>query len=374
MHREHANIAPFSRHLQRRARSGLVWGLLLFVLGQLAFVVAINRWRHELRDPEYGTKLALLRQRIREDPERPLLLVLGSSRTGVGFSPQALTQYGLPETAGLVPFNFGLTGAGPILELLCLRRLLAEGIRPTYVAVEILPPLLHQEGGWTEEGWLNFDRLGWQDLPHLARYVADRRGLYRRWAEAALTPWTSHRFCIMSRFAPAWLAWASRQDVWRDLDGWGWLPYPRPTVARDERLRALDVARRTYQESLAHFRLTPNPDRALRELLQLCADRNIKVLLFTMPEGSEFRRWYPPDSRAEIAAYLNQVAQDFGSAVWLARDDMTDDHFVDSHHLLPDSAAQFTRNFAREVLPQLVRGREGQATQPIAPPIASVSR
>src|SRR5262245_4077574 len=78
------------RALSARGRRALGWGLILFLLGQLALALFVE-WGHpEIIDPEYGRRLQLLRERRAEAPGRPLVLVLGSSRTAMGFRPEAL--------------------------------------------------------------------------------------------------------------------------------------------------------------------------------------------------------------------------------------------------------------------------------------------
>src|SRR5262245_35057177 len=114
----------------------LAWGLAVFVGAQLALAAAIEQWRPEWRDPEYGTKRRLLHALLAEQPDRPLLLVLGSSRTDAGLRPDRLPDV-LPGSP--VVFNFSLVGSGPFKELLCLHRLLAEGIRPQWLIVECWP-------------------------------------------------------------------------------------------------------------------------------------------------------------------------------------------------------------------------------------------
>ena len=70
-----------------------------------------------------------LRQLVAEAPDRPLLLMLGSSRVCWAF--RAGTLDGMPDSDGrpLRVYNFGIPSTGPIFELLYLRDLLAEGIR-----------------------------------------------------------------------------------------------------------------------------------------------------------------------------------------------------------------------------------------------------
>jgi hypothetical protein len=144
--------------------------------------------------------------------------------------------------------------------------------------------------------------------------------------------------------------WGARQDVWRDLDPLGWLGYPRPAVTPEEHRRGVDWARGTYAGSLAQFRITETPDRALRELLGLCRQEQIGVTFLLMPEGSEFRSWYPPAARATIDAYLADLSRAYGAPIVDCRDWMQDAAFVDSHHLLPGGATAFSRRLGEELV------------------------
>src|SRR6266403_1954201 len=73
-----------------KARSTLFWLLAGFVAIQLMFDLAMERWQPVLRDPEYGYKLNRLHALLRAQPGRPLILVLGSSRTNLGVCPAAM--------------------------------------------------------------------------------------------------------------------------------------------------------------------------------------------------------------------------------------------------------------------------------------------
>src|SRR5205823_3969902 len=114
----------------RRGRAALMWGLGLCVAAQLGLALALSRsWG--LRDPEYGRRLATLRARLAErGPGRKLVLMLGSSRVGVNVRPALLAANQPASGQEAVVFNFGLCGARPVMELLCLERLLADGIHP----------------------------------------------------------------------------------------------------------------------------------------------------------------------------------------------------------------------------------------------------
>ena len=61
---------------------------------------------------------ALLQARLTETPERPLLLMMGSSRTVMCFRPENLAELHTSAGAQVLPFNFSHLAAGP----LCSRR------------------------------------------------------------------------------------------------------------------------------------------------------------------------------------------------------------------------------------------------------------
>src|SRR5262249_8985725 len=155
-------------------------------------------------------------------------------------------------------------------ELLCLRRLLAAGIHPARVLIEVLPPTLYQEGTWSEIAWLNLNRLSWDDVQLLRRYSEQPRQFCCNWFRAHAAPCFAQRFCIMSRYAPGWLPWETRQDIWLGLDRSGWMIFPHTILDAAGQRRALEFAHRQYAAALARFHMTPVADHALRELLVLC--------------------------------------------------------------------------------------------------------
>src|SRR5437868_5070955 len=106
----------------RRAAAALAWGLAFVLVLQAGLGVVLDCWREELRDPEYGHKLARLRRRLAEHRGRPLLLALGSSRTDMGFRPECLAAATERDEDAPLAFNFGLSSAGPLRQLLCLQR------------------------------------------------------------------------------------------------------------------------------------------------------------------------------------------------------------------------------------------------------------
>src|SRR5438094_683997 len=127
----------------RRAWQALASGLLLFAAlhGGLAWLV--ERAGPYLRDPVYADRAARLLRRLAATDAPRCLLVLGSSRTAYGVRTKLLEEQ-VRQALGepVVAFNFGTPGAGPVTNLVYFRRLLAEGVRPDLVIIEVMPAYL----------------------------------------------------------------------------------------------------------------------------------------------------------------------------------------------------------------------------------------
>jgi hypothetical protein len=345
----------------------LFWGLGLFVAAQLALTAVMERWRPELRDPEYGFRLAHLRNLLAKNPGRPLVLALGSSRTQLGFRPSAL-RWGVEfGDRAPVAFNCALVGAGPLTELLCLNRLLRHGVRPAVLLVEILPSRLCQEGPFTEDPALR-GRLGWEDWPSLRGYLSEFDRDYWYWRRhQLLTPCYTQRFHLLSTLAPTWLPAPVRHDGWWEYtDRTGWMAR-RENVSPAEYRHALEHAHREVTPILQQFRLSAAPDRALHEILDVCRQEGIAPVLVLMPEGTEFQSWYPSAVRAAVEAYLAGLSREYGAPLVDARSWIADDCFADSHHLLVRGADLFTERLGRQVLRPLLQA-PGTQVNLTAPP------
>jgi hypothetical protein len=334
------------------ARQTLTWAAAWFVLVQLA-AIALLEWKHpEVLDPKYGCRLAQLRTRLRRAPGRRLVVALGTSRAEQGFRPGLLTT----TDGGPVVFNLARGGSSPLLHLVTLRRLLADGARPDGVLLEIFPPsLVEPETGAT------LPKTTLRDFPVLCRYPVSRE-TYADFLRDRAVPLYAHRSGILAECAPAGLAprgpwvrrlWDPRGGEWRAISE-GVTPQQRRDLTAD--------ARRRYFRKLQNFRVAPGADSALRALLTLCRERGIGVVLFLMPESSEFRSWYPPPARERLSAYLASLRRDYGTPLIDARSWIPDDDFWDGHHLLRGGAAAFTQRFAAEVLSARIEKQRGNTS------------
>jgi hypothetical protein len=339
-----------------RGRATLLWGAALFLVGQLALAVAIE-WRFsELRDPPYGYKEhRLLRRLAAVRPPPRTVVMLGSSRTLNALdAEEAERELAGPDGTPLV-FNFGIAGTGPVTELLTLRRLLARGVRPDLLLVEVMPPLLAAQVPVADLTWLEPGRLWHSDLALLERYRPGAR-LRASWWEGWPVPCHSHRFALVSALSPGLLPLPHRFDCFGAVDDLGWRPVSAPRGDPRVTRAAIEHAHQAYAEHLNGFRLGGPNVAALRELLEVCRAEGISTVLVLMPEGSEFRSWYPPAARAQIEDFLAGLRRDCGADVVDARLWLADEDFVDGHHPYPEGAAHFSARLAREVIaPRLGR-------------------
>ncbi len=185
-----------------RGRAAVLWTLLLFALSQLALGLWICRRHPEFRDPEFSSVLTGLRSRLAEAPGRPLVLVLGSSRPANSLRPAILTRALADTEPSPVVFNAALLWGGPLHELLVFRRLLADGVRPDWLLIEVFPPMLTQQGAFSEETFITARGLEWTDGPLVYRYFRERAAGLEHVLQEGIAPALCHRARFLERFAP----------------------------------------------------------------------------------------------------------------------------------------------------------------------------
>jgi hypothetical protein len=331
-----------SRQQRRRARGALLCCLVAFAVVQVGMGFALDAVRPGWCDPEFAIRMRSARHFVRTQPHRSLAIAVGSSRTELGLCPGDLRE---PRVLVL---NFSQTGAGPVRQLITVRRLLSAGIKPDLLLVEFLPRFFNQntENVPTDK----IDEMGWNDVRALDAYLPDRDGVYRSWAEHRIVCGYSCRKDILRTLLPRLDPIdMPREFYWRLTDPYGWLP-PAWSVTPAERERHVARARDEYYNYLRPYAIKPIPDRALRETLTLAREHGIETVLYLMPESTGFRSWYPPETLEVIDHYLAELRNTFAIPIVDCREWIADDDFSDGHHLLIPGAQAFTRRFAREVI------------------------
>jgi hypothetical protein len=330
----------------RQARRALVWGATFFVAMQLA-AIALLEWKQpEFYDPKYGCRLSALRARLSHEQGAPLVVILGTSRAEQGFRPGLLPV--LPGQKTPVVFNLARGGSSPLLNLLTLQRLLADGIHPDWVLLEIFPPYLV-----AEKSGVTIAKATLRDLPALARYPVSWK-TYAYSMRDRLLFWSKYRTGILGLCAPACtlVSGCWPECLW-DARGGEWSAIGEGATLQESRDLTADAHRR-YFRKLQGFHIASSADRALREILDLCRNQGINVLLFLMPEATEFRAWYAAASQQRLSTYLAGLQRQYGIPLVDARFWIPDSNFYDSHHLLRNGATVFTQQFATEIFPRVL--------------------
>ena len=144
-----------------------------------------------------------------------------------GLSPAAWER-ARPDTPGRpdpLMFNMSLVGSGPIMELMCLRRTLADGFRPDVVMIEYWPPFLREDGAFHEPDRIDHNRLFQGDRSLVASYFTKPAEIEQQMLVDRLQPFFRTRHRLLAQISPRWQPWNKRMEMaWANLDAWGWLP------------------------------------------------------------------------------------------------------------------------------------------------------
>jgi len=344
------------RGRRRAARRAVLLFAAVTVAANFGLAAGMDHLFPTVRDPEYGRRLARLTARTAEHPGRPVVLLLGSSRAAMGVRPEFMND----DPAGTLAFNFSIVGSGPVMEVMTLRRLLADGAKPAAVLLEYWPAFMREDGKYAEEVRIDKHRLRPEDRAFVRDYFADPAGVEAVMEDVRRVPWSSHRLRLVSQVVPGWLPFHRRQDgPWAKLDRWGWLPGFETDPPPAERAARHEHAAAYYLPLFAGFEITPIADRAFREVVVTCRANGIRVGLVWLPESSEFRGWYTPAARRAGDEYLAAVRAEYGLPLIDARDWVPDRHIADGFHPTQTGAAVLSRRLGpavREMFPGLRGG------------------
>jgi hypothetical protein len=335
------------RSLRKRSRAAALSFIGAVAVMHLAALLFLDEIRPGIRDPEYGRRVRHLRHRLAEDPARPSVLVIGSSRTAMGVRPSEWegirpAEVGQPDP---LMFNMSLLGSGPLMELMVVNRLLADGIVPGMVLFEYWPPFFSSEKEWEEPKRIAIDRLSPVDDPIVQDYFTNAAEVEQARRQYRWNPIHASRERLLAQVLPPWLPQSRRQDwAWHEIDPWGWKPGPdvAPGLTPERETRR-DVCQAIYKPIFDDYRISPMAERAMRQAVATMRGRGVAVGLVYLPESSEFRGWYPPAVQKLANEHLAKLSQELDVPVIDARMWMNDEVFVDGFHLTRIGAAEFTR-------------------------------
>jgi hypothetical protein len=351
--------------MSRAGRGVAVWCLGVYAVLLPLFVVGLdacppwtyNGGRHKWRN---------LHRLLEREPNRPLVVMLGSSRTDAMFMAGCLDGRPGPDGRPLAAYNFGAPAAGPAHEYLYLRAMLREGIRPRLLLVEFSPLLLNERhrGYINEEDWNIGAWRSLSELLFLRPYFARPCLQFHDWFAARVLPWYMFRWHLKNTLLE--VAFAKYRPSWNYVhDAWGHQipegPHPWECARRLERTRF------HYRPTLQMLRLGQGPSKAMRDLVDCCYREHIPLALVIAPESSACRRWYSRDALDPSNQFLRELRAAYGVPVIDARYWVHDKDFQDGHHVMAGGAVTFTNRLIRELQPLLSGGDEQASCSPPSP-------
>jgi len=330
---------------RRSARQAILAAIACILAVNIGFALLLEQGPLRVRDPEYGLRAQHIRNRIHEHSGRSKVVVIGSSRTAIGVSPAAYERGAKPDAPMIL--NASLTGAGPVMQLIALRRLLHDGIVPDVVLLEYWPPFFHGDGEYHEELRFDLTRLRDCDIPVVQRYFTHPEITLTLMKQAQAVPLSSHRKSLLAQWFPNWLPHADQSSAtWKAIDSWGWLASPvHSQPANEQAIRAAVAS--FYVPLFANYRVTAHCHQAYCEAIALCRSRNIRVVLLAMPEASWFGEMQTPQARNIAAEHLQQLRNEFALPMIDAKNWLADEHLPDGFHLTPRGADLFTQRLGQ---------------------------
>ncbi len=331
-------------HASRVAVSLAIFAVLVAV-PNLAYRVALDQGPPLLRDPEYGVRLARLHERMAEHPGRPPVVIVGSSRTGMGIRP------GVGEPAGPADpllFNLSLSGGGPLLQVLTVRRLHADGLTPAAVVLEFWPPML-VGGIYHEQGRIDPPRLRPCDEPSVRQfYWSPDTAWAARYGDTVL-PLYGVRQPLMNQVAPHLLSWNQRTDRgWRTADAWGWWP-AWDQVSAEKAEEGWPDVEKAYRPRYANYRIDPQHAAAYRAAVAELRGRGVPILIVRMPETERFRTLQTPEGEALADEFLKSITDKHSLEVLDCRQWAETEELPDGFHLTTRGAERVSRRLVGEV-------------------------
>lgn len=342
----------------------VLWTLACFAISQLVLSIYLDKRQLEMRDPLYGHRLNRLREQLVESPNSSLFLILGSSRVKYSVWPSAMKLTASQDGTQPIVYNFGMNGMGTIRELMYFRRLLADGVRPNWILLEVWPPLWAEDGFFRESRMIQGeDDLHWRDLPLICRYFRRDLEVLRLALRRSFLPISDYRASLLDSVLPPLLPREQVELLSRTIqqsapkDRGGWFPLPWEFKTPEAKRIAQKDGEEKIKPLLQPVRIDPRSDAALRELLTECRQRDIKVALILMPEPSRTRGWYTPQARGIVRDYLSRLQQDYPVPIVDTRTWVVDDDFSDTCHMGQKGVPGFCERLGRDVVQPLIEDR-----------------
>ena len=334
----------------------IIWFALALVLGQFILGVLVDQSLPRVRDPEFAIKLKRYEELLHEYPDRPSIMMLGSSRTAFGFRGKLIGA--ASDNQKPIIFNFAYPGGGPFLQRITLQRLKEANRLPSVLLVEIMPIFFNGPAGEKMElKMLDTARLSAQELGLLSDYSGNFFARSHRWMFARSIPIWKHRSELRDCIGlDEFLAESRPPEVYDFIEADGWTPQDSIFLSRN-RLDLAQLAHRQYDRFYDDYLPSTAPLQQLRELLKDALAEKITPILVLMPEGSEFRHLATAKHEEGFQRMLHSLQEEFSISLIDGREWVADEEFFDGHHVFDKGAESLTYKLGEELRKRIIDNR-----------------
>ncbi len=315
-----------------RGRRALLCAAGVFVTIQLATGLALDYGLPQVRFPAFYLSLGRL-DGLRRSPN---VVLLGSSRTGhlLGEAEVNLTMREATGDPDIECYNACVLGGDVVVAERMFHRLLARGVAPRQVLIEVTPEQVCRRNGWLRQ--YHFMLLRWDDLPSFLTELVRTHDL-PRFVSMRCVPLYYYRDPL-------------RKEIARHL------PLQPDAAAPSTAVEPVAPARTTLRDIhdlprwFRDYAIGGNSAAALERLLALCRARGIEPILYSPPLSSAHRGYYTSEIESAFQGYMTDVTHRYSCRHVDYRTLLPDSMFIDHHHGAPEAMPLFSRKIAREVL------------------------
>jgi len=329
-------------------------GALIFA-AEIAAGFLIDRAPLKIRFPQLAKIIDSLRQL---EPSKKILF-FGSSRFGNAVSAEAVTQV-LHESKvadGITVFNAQIPASDPLVMEFETDKLLAAGIRPSMVVVEILPEVLTRRTLWLTHHlgrqfrWFDV----WNSLPDA--YLA-----------GSLSQALATRFNAVYMFRSEFQRWA--------LDALK-LPLESSNLGDENARKQARRAQTADPEVLLRgakfggknvrgYEIGGLNARALIRMIERYSNLGTTIVFIAPPVSSPYRAAYGSPVDTAYLAYMQRLGKTYGTYFFDYRHRLADHQFWNPYYTNTDGKLHFSRLLAREVIvPLIAAGKEGMRSRAV---------
>jgi len=296
--------------------------LLLIVAAMAATDYLIDSGLRRIKTSSFGVF-----NRIVNGDINAAILVSGSSRALNHFDPRVIQ-----ERTGKVTYNIGINGSQTDMQVAVFKTYLKHNVKPALLvqSLDSFTFVTSRDGIWFPAQYLPYLK---EDAIYQALGTVDSHAWKAKHLPLYGYAVNDMNFTWVTGLAGR-LGWNPREDRYLGFE-------PRKAQWSDDFARFKEGSHGTVR-----FKIEPEGVREFEELMALCKQMNIPVLLVYSPVYYEMQKIEV--NRDEIFDRFKEIARRYDATLWDYSGSplsLRRDYFVNSQHLNADGAAAFSADF-----------------------------